>query len=79
MSQLLRAGIVEPGEEKLGRDFWKSNDRERGDGFQLPEGWQRRNFGRKFFPVKDGLPRAVAAPSLWLFEAGLDGALSSLG
>jgi len=60
------------------------SDRTRGSGFKLKEGrfiWDTR---KKFFTVKvvrpwHRLPReAVAAPSLAVFKARLDGALSSL-
>ena len=59
-------------------------DRTRGDGFQLQEGRFRLDVGKKFFTVRavrhwNRLPReAVDAPSLEVFEARLDGALSNL-
>ena len=58
-------------------------DRTRGDGFRLKEGI-RLDPRKEFFPVRvvrpwHRLPReAVAAPSLAVFKAGLDGALSTL-
>jgi len=54
------------------------------NGFKLKEGRFRLDVRQKFFPVKvvrhwDRLPReAVAAPSLAVFKARLDGALNNL-
>jgi len=59
-------------------------DRARGDGFRLTEGRFRLDIRKKFFPVRvvrawPRLPReAVAAPSLAVLKAMLDGALSNL-
>ena len=59
------------------------SDGTRGDGFKLTEG--RLDLMKKFFPMRvvrpwPRLPReAVAAPSLAVFKARLDGALSTLG
>ena len=58
--------------------------RTRGNGFKLKEGKFRLDARLKFFPMRvvkhwHWLPReAVAAPSLELFKARLDGALSNL-
>ena len=60
-------------------------DRMRGNSFKLKEGGFRLEIRKKFFPVRvvrhwHRLPReAVAAPSLAVFKARLDGALSNLG
>ncbi|KGL91618.1 hypothetical protein N301_07943, partial [Charadrius vociferus] len=54
------------------------------NGFKLEEGRFRLDIGKKFFTLRvvrhwPRLPReAVAAPSLEVFKARLDGALSSL-
>jgi len=60
------------------------SDGTRGDGFKLKEGRFRLDIRKKFFPVRvvspwPRLPReAVAAPSLAVFKARLDGTLSNL-
>jgi len=60
------------------------SDSTRGQGCKLTEGRFRLEIRKKFFPVRvvkhwPRLPReAVAAPSLAVFEARLDGALSNL-
>ncbi|KFQ97675.1 hypothetical protein Y956_12738, partial [Nipponia nippon] len=54
------------------------------NGFKLKEGRWRLDIRKKFFPVRvvrrwNRLPReAVDAPSLEVFKARLDGALSNL-
>ena len=59
-------------------------DRMRGNSFKLKEGRFRLEIRKKFFPVRvvthwNMLPgEAVAAPSLAVFKARLDGALSNL-
>jgi len=68
--------------EGLVTEVW--SDRTRGDDFKLKEGRFRLDVRKKFFPVRvvRSWPRwpreAVAAPSLAVFKARLDGVLSNL-
>jgi len=60
------------------------SDRTKGNGCKLQEGRFRLDIGKKFFTMRvvkhwHRLPReVVAAPSLAVFKARLDGALSNL-
>jgi len=60
------------------------SDRTRGDGFKLKEGRFRLDARKEFFTVRVVRPwprflgEAVAAPSLAVFKARLDGSLSTL-
>jgi len=60
------------------------SDRTRGNGFKLKEGRFRLDLRKKFFTARvlrpwHRVPReAVGAPSLAVFRARLDGALSNL-
>jgi len=62
-----------------------SSDKKRENSCKLKEGRFRLHIRKKFFPMRvvkhwGRLPRAaVAAPSLAVFKARLDGALSTLG
>ena len=62
----------------------QTRTRARGNGSKLKEGRFRSDIRKKFFPMRvvrpwPRLPReAVAAPSLAVLRAGLDGALSNL-
>jgi len=75
-------GAYKNGEEEF---FTRTcSDRTRGHGFKLKEGRFRLDLTKKFFTMSvvrhwDRLPReAVDAPSLAVFKARLDGALSNL-
>ncbi|PKU42827.1 hypothetical protein llap_6874 [Limosa lapponica baueri] len=79
--QYLKGAYRRAGEELFVR---KCSDRARGNGFKLEEGRFRLGIRKKFFTVRvvkhwNRLPReAVDAPSLEVFKARLDGALSHL-
>ena len=69
----------------MGRDFTREcSERMRGNSLKLNEGRFRIDIRKKFFTVRvvrhwNRLPReAVDAPSLEVFKARLDGALSNL-
>ena len=69
--------------ERLLTRAW--SDRTRGNGFTLTEGSVRLDIGKELFPVRVVWPwhrfprEAVAAPSLAVSKARLDGALRNLG
>jgi len=79
--QDLKAAYRKDGEGLLTR---VCSDRRRGNGYKLKEGRFRSDIRKKFFPMRvvkhwPRMPReAVAAPSLAVFKARLDGALSNL-
>ncbi|KAM9663148.1 uncharacterized protein ACIBXB_017028 isoform 1-T2 [Morphnus guianensis] len=79
--QYLKGAYKKDGEGLFIREF---SDRMRGNCFKLKEGRFRLGARKKFFTVRvvrhwTRLPReAVAAPSLAVFKARLDGALSNL-
>jgi len=79
--QYLKRACKKAGEELLTRAW---SDRTRGNGFKLKQGRYRLGVRKKCFTVRvvrhwHRLPReAVAAPSLAVFQARLDGALSNL-
>jgi len=79
--QYLKWAYKRAGEGLLAR---VCSDRTRGNGFKLKEGRLRLHVSKKFFTMRvmrhwNRLPReAVAAPSLEVFKARLDGALSNL-
>ena len=79
--QYLKGAYGKDGEGLFTREC---SDRMRDNGFKLKEGRFRLDVRKKFFPVRvvrhwNRLPReAVAAPSLAVFQARLDGALSNL-
>ena len=56
----------------------------RGNSFKVEKGRFRLDIRKKFFPVRvvrhwNRLPRGCGCPSLEVFKARLDGALSNLG
>ncbi|GAB0186695.1 hypothetical protein GRJ2_001134800 [Grus japonensis] len=80
--QYLKEGAYrKDGEGLFVREY---SDRTRGNGFKLKEGRLRLDIRKKFFTVRvvrhwNWLPReAVAAPSLEVFRARLDGALGNV-
>ncbi|MCQ4179464.1 hypothetical protein FK518_28345, partial [Klebsiella pneumoniae] len=79
--QYLKGAYKKAGEGLLTR---ACSDRTRGNGFKLKEGRFRLDIRKKFFTMRvvrhwNRLPReAVDAPSLEVFKARLDGALSDL-
>ncbi|GAB0183073.1 hypothetical protein GRJ2_000772600 [Grus japonensis] len=79
--QYLKGAYKKAGEGLFTRAW---SDRTRGNGFKLNEGRFSLDIGKKFFPVRvvrqwNRLPReVVAAPSLQVFKARLDGALGNL-
>ena len=79
--QYLKGTHKKAGEGLFARAY---RDRTRGDGFKPKEGRFRLDIRKKFFTMTvvrhwNGLPReVVAAPSLAVFKARWDGALSNL-
>ena len=75
--QYLKGAYKKAGEELF---TGACSDRTRGNGFKLKEGRFRLDVRKKFFTVRVvRLPREVVdAPSLEVFKARLDGALSNL-
>jgi len=79
--QYLNGAYRKDGDNLFSRD---NSDRTRGNGFKLKEGRFRLDIRKKFFALRvvrhcNRLPReAVALPSLEVFKARLDGALSTL-
>ena len=79
--QYLKGAYRKAGEGLFTRAW---SDRKRGNGLKLKEGQFRLDVRKKFFTVRvvrywNRLPReAVAAPSLEVFKARLDGALGSV-
>ncbi|PKU34936.1 hypothetical protein llap_14759 [Limosa lapponica baueri] len=79
--QYLKGAYRRDGEGLFIREW---SDRMRGNGFKLKEGRFRLDTRKKLFPVRvvrhwNRLPReAVDTPSLEVFKARLDGALSNL-
>jgi len=79
--QCLKGAYKKHGDKPFSRSC---SDRTRSNGFELQEGRFRLNIRKKFFRMKcvkhwTRLPREVVdAPSLEIFKARLDGALSNL-